>query len=130
MKRRQMDILGVSKMRWTGSGKTETDGMTTYYSGGTKQERGVGIILDFKMSRAVISWEPVNDRIVIIRLQRRKPVTKFGGQFGRFGAFFSCPPIFQFWGDSYIDESETNFKVQTPVSVKQPTEEKTKRGRS
>jgi len=39
-------------------------------------------------------------------------------------------PIFQFWGTliSYIDESETDFKVQTPVSVKQPTGDKTIRG--
>jgi len=52
----QLDILGVSEMRWTDSGKTESDGMTTYYSGGTKPERGVGIIRSLEMSRAVISW--------------------------------------------------------------------------
>jgi len=57
-----------------------------------------------------------------------------GGQFRRKAPtiFFSYPPIFQFWGTliSHIDESGTDFMVQTPVSVKQSTGEKTKRGRS
>jgi len=45
--------------------------------------------------------------------------------------FLAVLPIFQFWGIliSYIDESGTDFKVQTPLSVKQSTGEKTKRGR-
>ena len=71
MKRYQLDILGVSEMRWTESGKTDLDGMTVYYSGGTKHERGVGIILNKAMSGAVIAWEPVNDRIITVRLQTR-----------------------------------------------------------
>ena len=36
-----------------------------------KHERGVGIILNPEMSRAVISWEPINDRIITIRMQAR-----------------------------------------------------------
>ena len=71
MNRYQLDILGVSEMRWIDSGKTESDGMTLYYSGGTKHERGVGIILNKAMSGAVIAWEPVSDRIITVRLQTR-----------------------------------------------------------
>jgi len=40
--------------------------VTTYYSGGPKHERGVGIILGLEISRAVIAREPVNDQIIII----------------------------------------------------------------
>ena len=58
-------------MRWTGSGKIESEGNSIYYSGGLKHERGVGIILNPEMSRAVISWEPINDRIITIRMQAR-----------------------------------------------------------
>jgi len=45
--------------------------------------------------------------------------------------FLVVPPIFQFWGTliSCIDESGKDFKVQTPVSVKKSTGEKTKMGR-
>jgi len=70
--------------------------------------------------------------------QWRKPVTKFGGTVSALLApniFLAVPQYFNFWGHlihiySYIDESGTDFKVQTPVPVKQPTGEKTKRGRS
>jgi len=58
-----------------------------------------------------------------------------GGQFRRKAPknFLAVPTIFQFLGGtliSYIDESGTDFKVQTAVSVKRSTGEKTKRGRS
>jgi len=71
MKRYKMDILGISEMRWTGSGKMESEGIYIYYSGCTKHERGVGIMLTKEMSRAVLTWEPVSDRIITIRLQSR-----------------------------------------------------------
>ena len=67
----QLDILGISEMRWTGSGKIESDGMTVYYSGGTRHERGVGIILNKPMAGAVMAWEPINDRMITVRLQTR-----------------------------------------------------------
>ena len=67
-----LDMLGVSEMRWTGSGKIVSDGITVYYSGGeSKHERGVGILLNQKTAGAVIQWEPVNDRIIMVRLQSR-----------------------------------------------------------
>jgi len=56
-----------------------------------------------------------------------------GGQFGakRRKCFLAGPPnISILGGQLYINESETDFKVQTPDSVKQSTWEKTKRGRS
>jgi len=71
MKRYHVDIMGVSEMRWTGSGKMDSDGFSIYYSGGNKHERGVGIILTTEMARAVMTWEPVNDRIITIRLQTK-----------------------------------------------------------
>ena len=71
MKRYHVDIMGINEMRWTDCGKMESDGFTIYYSGGNKHERGVGIILTAEMARAVIAWEPVNDRIITIRLQTK-----------------------------------------------------------
>jgi len=54
MKGFQLDILGVSEMRWTGSGKTENDGMTKYTQE-EKNKKGVSIILSLEISRAVIT---------------------------------------------------------------------------
>ena len=71
MKRYNLDVLGISEMRWTESGKMDSDGTTIFYSGGSKHERGVGIMLTAKVAQTVISWEPVSDRIITVRLQAR-----------------------------------------------------------
>lgn len=73
MKRYKLDILGISEMRKSGSGKMveEEEGVTVYYSGGEKHEKGFGILMTQEMSRAVIAWEPVSDRIITVRLQSR-----------------------------------------------------------
>jgi len=64
--------------------------------------------------------------------QWRKPVTKFGGTVSAPKIFLVVPQYLNFGETliSYIDGSGTDFKVQTPVSVKQSTGEKTKKGRS
>ena len=45
MRRYNLDVLGISEMRWTDSGKMDSDGISIFYSGGSKHERGVGIML-------------------------------------------------------------------------------------
>jgi hypothetical protein len=44
LKRYKLGILGVSEMKWTGSGKIVSDGITVLYSGGDRHERGVGYL--------------------------------------------------------------------------------------
>ena len=52
----QLDILGVSKMRWTGSGKMHDSGKTILYSGHSEQHIcGVGIVLN-KEADKNIDW--------------------------------------------------------------------------
>jgi exonuclease III len=46
-----------------------SDGVSVFYSGGNKHEKGVGILLSQEVSKAMISWEPINDRIITMRLQ-------------------------------------------------------------
>ena len=69
MKRYQLGILGISEMRWTGSNSLISEGVSVYYSGGSKHEKGVGILLSQEVTRAMLSWEPINDRIITMRLQ-------------------------------------------------------------
>lgn len=69
----QLDILGVSEMRWTGSGKINSDGGTTLLYSGHKDQhsRGVGLVLNKEATRALISWKPINERIITARFQSR-----------------------------------------------------------
>jgi len=65
----RLGLLGISEMRWKGQGKKISDGMTIYYSGSDKHVGGVGFILNAQTAQAVLSWNPVSDRIIMVRLQ-------------------------------------------------------------
>ena len=70
MQRYNINILGVSEMRWTDSGTfTINSGEQIIYSGRTDgiHEHGVGLIMDKTSQRSLIGWEPVNSRIIRAR---------------------------------------------------------------
>ena len=74
MQRYRLNILGLSEVRWTGSGKyVAPTGEIMYYSGrGDDQHRqGVGLLLDKEASRCLMEWEPVNHRIIRVRFYSR-----------------------------------------------------------
>jgi len=71
MKQYKLTILGISEMRWPGSGKLTSDGVTIVYSGGVQHEKGVGIVMCEEAARAMISWEPISDRIIMVRMRTR-----------------------------------------------------------
>ena len=74
MQRYRINILGLSEVRWTGSGKyVAPTGETMYYSGrGDDQHRqGVGLILDVEAGKSLMEWEPVNHRIIRARFYSR-----------------------------------------------------------
>ncbi|KAK1786550.1 hypothetical protein P4O66_002993 [Electrophorus voltai] len=64
------DILGVSEMCWTGSGKIVSDGKSVLYSGHEEHHiHGVRFVLSKKASCALLGWKHVNDRIITARFQ-------------------------------------------------------------
>ena len=72
VKEYNLDVLGVCEMRWIGQGKTIKDGITILHSGhSVDHARGVGIFLKGEAAKALISWEPVSDRIITARLHCR-----------------------------------------------------------
>ena len=75
MKSYQLHILGVSEVRWTDSGQITSEDTTVLYSGGTSHVRGVGILLNKQTSKALVSWEPVSDRITARLATRHTKVT-------------------------------------------------------
>jgi len=48
MKQYELAVLGLREMRWTDNGQVESDGISILYSGGSKHERGVVIMLGTK----------------------------------------------------------------------------------
>jgi hypothetical protein len=46
MKRCGLNILRMSKVRWTGQGDIVSDGVQIIYSGGEEHHRGVAIMFD------------------------------------------------------------------------------------
>ena len=46
LERLNVNILGISEMRWKGAARIPTDKNELIHSGGSIHERGVGLILD------------------------------------------------------------------------------------
>eukprot|EP00794_Sanderia_malayensis_P019304 gene19304-21228_t len=67
MERRDVSILGLAEVHWTGRGSFLTaDACKVIYSGkeqGDGYNHGVGIILNKLVSKIVLGYNPVNDRI-------------------------------------------------------------------
>lgn len=75
MRRYNIDILGVSESRWTGSGRlTTSTGETVLYSGRDDHQHreGVAIILKKGVEKSLIEWKPVNSRLMKIRLRGKQ----------------------------------------------------------
>jgi len=65
--------IGLVETRWTGKGDFLTDaGSTVIYSGAdSRKESGVAMILDKERSRSLMGYNPVNSRILTVRLAGR-----------------------------------------------------------
>ncbi|XP_016427672.1 craniofacial development protein 2-like [Sinocyclocheilus rhinocerous] len=64
----RFDLLGISEVRWTGSGEMTSDGKKIlYYCNDKKHIRGVGLVLGKQAIRALVGWKPVCDRIITAR---------------------------------------------------------------
>lgn len=74
MKRYGLDVLGLCETRWTGSGQIRTaDGHTFLFSGrdDERHHEGVGILISKAVSDNIVSWEPVSERIITVRLKTK-----------------------------------------------------------
>ena len=70
MSRYNIQLLGISEMRWANSGKIQlSSGETVIYSGRAdeRHEGGVGLIMNKTTKKSLMEWEPVNDRIIRAR---------------------------------------------------------------
>lgn len=71
MKRMSVNVLGVSEVRWPGTGKINMENHTMYYSGNDDPQHynGVAIIIDNKNNKSVKSFVPLSDRVALLQLK-------------------------------------------------------------
>ena len=70
MARVNVDILGISKIRWTGMGEFNSDDCYIYYCGQESLRRnGVAIMVNKRVRNAVLGCNLKNDRMISVRFQ-------------------------------------------------------------
>ena len=70
MARVKVDILGISKWKWTGTGEFNSDDHYIYYCGQESLRRnGVAIIVNKRVWNAVLGCSLKNDRMISIHFQ-------------------------------------------------------------
>jgi len=69
MKRLGVSGLGICETRWTGVGEFVTEeGNTVIYSGGAEHKYGVAMILDCRLSKSLLGYNTISDRIMTVRI--------------------------------------------------------------
>ena len=70
MARVNIDILGISKLKWTGMGEFNSDDHYIYYCGQESLRRiGVVIIVNKRVWNAVLGCNLKNDRMISVHFQ-------------------------------------------------------------
>ena len=70
MARVNVDILGISELRWTGMGEFNSDDHYIYYCGQESLRRnGVAIMVNKRVQNAVLGCNLKNDRMISVHFQ-------------------------------------------------------------
>ena len=70
MKRMNIDILGISALKWTGMGEFNSDDHYIYYCGQESLKgTGVAIIVNKRVWSTVLGYNRQNDRLIPVRFQ-------------------------------------------------------------
>ena len=70
MARVNVDISGISKLKWTGMGDFKSDDHCIYYCGQESLRRnGVAVMVNKRVQNAVLGCNLKNDRMVSVRFQ-------------------------------------------------------------
>ena len=68
MARVNVDILGISELKWTGMGEFNSDDHHIYYCGQESLRRnGVAIMVNKRVQNAVLGCNLKNDRMISVR---------------------------------------------------------------
>ena len=73
MARVNVNILGISELKWTGMGEFNSDDHYIYYCGQESlRKRGVTIMVNKRAQNAVLGCNLKNDRMISIRFQGKQ----------------------------------------------------------
>jgi len=68
MKRMGVGMLGVSELRWTGHGQIQSGEYKIMFSGSATKSNGVALICGPRMSKSIMGFNSVSDRIITARI--------------------------------------------------------------
>ena len=73
MDRYKIDVLGVAECRYTGSDRITIEDKHVLYSGrdDNRHYQGVALFCSSFAARCLISWEPINERLLVARFRSR-----------------------------------------------------------
>ena len=95
MARENIDILGISKLKWTGVGEFNSDDHYIYYCGQKSLRRtGVPLIANKIVQNAVLEYNLKNDRMISVCFQ---------------GKPFNITVIHVYAATSYAEEAEAEW---------------------
>ena len=70
MARVNINILGITKLKWTGTSEFSSDDHCIYYCGQESLRRnGVAIIINKRVQNAVLGYNLKNDRMISVHFQ-------------------------------------------------------------
>ena len=70
MARVNIDVPGISELRWTGMGEFNSDDHYIYYCGQESLRRnGIAIIVNKRVRNSVLGWNLENDRMISVHFQ-------------------------------------------------------------
>ena len=73
MARVNIDILGISELKWTRMSEFNSDGHCTYYCGQESQRRnGIALIVNERVQNAVLGCNLKNDRTISLCFQGKQ----------------------------------------------------------
>ena len=68
-----IDILGISELKWMGMGKFNSDDHYIYYCGQESLRRnGVAVAVNIRVRNAVLGCNLKNDRMISVRFQDKQ----------------------------------------------------------
>ena len=77
MERVNIDILGTSKLQWTGMGEFNSDDNYIYYHGQESLQRNeIAIIVSERIQNAVLGCNLKNNRMISVRFQGKLSITQ------------------------------------------------------
>ncbi|GFO04846.1 craniofacial development protein 2 [Plakobranchus ocellatus] len=114
MERMKLNILGLSEVRWKGAGKITSGGHEIIYSGGTESEKGVGIIVDQTVTKAIKVYWALSDRVLLVKIAG-KPVDLNIIQVYAPTAKSNDEDLDKFYNE--LDTAKTQCKSQDPLII-------------